>query len=58
MMEIGRLEDLKQKMIFSHFDIDKDGFITTQEFAQALKELGENYTQEHVDALVIFLNKN
>ena len=54
MMEIGRLEDLKHQMIFSHFDLDKDGFITSQEFAQALKELGENYTQEHVDAIVIF----
>jgi Ca2+-binding EF-hand superfamily protein len=54
MKQIVRLEELKHQMIFSHFDIDKDGFITSQEFAQALKELGEDYTQEHVDAIVIF----
>ena len=39
-------------MVFKHFDIDGDNYITREEFAKVLKELGEKSSDEDIDAFV------
>ena len=39
-------------MVFKHFDIDGDNYITREEFAKVLKELGEKSSDKDIDAFV------
>ena len=36
---------------FAVFDVDKDGFITKGELRQVMNRLGENLTDEQLDAM-------
>ena len=44
-------------MIFNHFDVNKDGFITSDEFAQVLEAFGiETLNQAQIEiAVVLYL---
>lgn len=37
---------------FAVFDVDKDGFITKGELRQVMNRLGENLTDEQLDAMI------
>ena len=37
---------------FAVFDVDKDGFITKSELRQVMNRLGENLTDEQLDAMI------
>jgi calmodulin len=37
---------------FAVFDVDKDGFITKGELRQIMNRLGENLTDEQLDAMI------
>lgn len=37
---------------FAVFDVDKDGFITKSELRQVMNRLGENLTEEQLDAMI------
>lgn len=37
---------------FAVFDVDKDGYITKSELHQVMNRLGENLTDEQLDAMI------
>lgn len=37
---------------FAVFDVDKDGYITKSELRQVMNRLGENLTDEQLDAMI------
>lgn len=37
---------------FAVFDVDKDGFITKSELRQVMNRLGENLTEDQLDAMI------
>lgn len=37
---------------FAVFDLDKDGFITRSELRQVMNRLGENLTEDQLDAMI------
>jgi Ca2+-binding EF-hand superfamily protein len=44
--------DKQFKIIFNHFDLDGDGFITSEEYSKVLTSLGDKTSPEQAEILV------